>query len=136
MAITHLLFTIFGVMLLYLLGSGLYFTFNSDAPAIGDDKVEVPSERHELLALVRAFLKRHNISEEWLLHHGREEETLSSVPGSIFGRMTRRQEFGHKLSFAPLEMASDEDLRRILLRGSALIRYRDGVDCCRMGKKR
>ena len=136
MAATALLFTIFGMILLYLLGSGLYFAFYSDAPAVEDDLVEFPSKRCELLALVRAFLKRHDISEEWLLHHGLEKEALSAVPGSIFGRMTRRQEFGHKLSFTPLERASDEDLRRILLRGSALIRYRDGTDCCRMGKRK
>lgn len=133
MAATDLLFTIFGVIAVYLVGSGLYFARYSDAPVIEDDPVDLEAQRGELIAHVRDFLRRHNISEEWLLSHGMEKETLSAMPGSICGRTTRRLDFGHKLPFAPLETASDQELQRILRRGSALIRYRDGVDCCRSG---
>ena len=125
------LYAIFGVITLYLLGSNLYFAWYPDAPAIEDDEVEVPEKRCELLERVRAFMQRHDISEEWLLSHGMEKESLSAMPGSIFGRTTRRQDFGHRLPFPLLEKASDQELHRILRRGSALIRYRDGVDCCR-----
>ncbi len=130
MGTADILFTIFGGIALYLLGSNVYFARHPDAPATADDRVEPPSQRGELLASVRDFMQRHDISEEWLLRHGMEKESLSATPGSIFGRTSRRQDFGHRLPFSPLEEASDQELLRILRRGSALIRYRDGVDCC------
>lgn len=129
MATTDLFLAIFGVFIGYLMISGFYF---SRCPEVvyEDDRVEVPAQREELLARVRLYLNQHGISEDWLLKHGLEKEILSWEPGSIFGRTVRRREFGHKLPFS-LETATDADLQSILRRGSALIRYKNGVDCCR-----
>lgn len=130
MAMGDLFITIFSIFVVYLMVSGIYF---SRCPEVSpeDDLVEVPNKRDELLARVRTYMKQHGISEDWLLKHGLEKETLTWEPGSIFGRTVRRREFGHKLPFSPLERASDADLRDILRRGTALIRYKNGVDCCR-----
>jgi hypothetical protein len=136
MAIGDLFFGFFGVVILYLFGSGLYFARYSDAPMVEDDKLNLPNSRPELLAQVRAFMQSHGITEDWLLRNGLEKETLTWEPGSIFGRTTRRQDFGHRLPFSHMEEASEQDLRRILRRGPGLIRYRDGVDCCRSGDNR
>ncbi len=67
-------------------------------------------------------MQRHGISEDWLLRHG-NEKVWSCEPGSIFGRVTRRRQFGHPPPFSPLATASEDDLKRILQRGPALLSF-------------
>lgn len=115
--------TIFGVILLYLVLSGIFFARANEVSS--EDLAEMPPPEGDLRAEVRDFMLRHGISEEWLLKHGREKDILSCEPGSIFGRVTRHRQFGHPLPFSPLAAATDRDLQRILLRAEALLSYRD-----------
>ena len=127
---TGVLVAIFGVMLLYLVLSGIFFARANEAS--GDDLAEISPTNGDLLAEVRAFMLRHGISEEWLLRHGNEKEVWSCEPGSIFGRVTRRRQFGYPLPFPLLTTASEEDLQRILRRGPALLSFRDEAKRGRM----
>ncbi len=127
---TGVLVAIFGVMLLYLVISGIFFSRANEVS--GDDLAKIPTASGDLLAEVRAFMQRHGISEDWLLRHGNEKEVWSCEPGSIFGRVTRRRQFGHPLPFSPLATASEDELKRILQRGPALLSFRNEAKRGRM----
>ncbi len=82
-----------------------------------------PWSRDRLLSEIRRFFAENGISEEWFMAHGGEKESISCLPGSIFGRCVKTVEFGHRQPFGSLELANGAQLRRIYARRADLCAY-------------